>query len=645
MKDPLSTAETFLPAWALIFIGAVIAIILLMTGLSIGYQYAYADEFYPGVSLGTLALGGKTPDKARQMIADRAAEINRNGFLINYQNHSLTLYPAVTSPTDPDVAYDLYNIDVEASLSKAWSVGRSGLTGKRLTQQLRALLFGRTVLSSYQLDKIKTQEVLEQNLSQYENPGQNAKLLVSLDDDQISTSVQAEKSGQSFNYGEILQQLSSNLADLENRPITVVLTVDEPTIFAKEVGATPNEVAGILARGPWEIYFADQKWSLDKSTLAGLLGFRRLGNKIAIGLDQEKFADYVLATIAPTVERPAQDAKFAIKNGRVSEFVGSQSGQVVDVSASRLKFEEEIIDGQKTTVELVVTTTEPEILTADVNDLGIKEIIGLGKSNFAGSPANRRHNIATGAAALNGLMIKPGEEFSLLKALGTIDGSTGYLQELVIKGNKTTPEYGGGLCQIGTTTFRGVLDSGLPITARRNHSYQVSYYAPAGTDATIYDPAPDFKFVNDTGHYILLVTKIIGDDLRFEFWGTKDGRKKYYVGQQSSENFYDITPKKWGSIAPAPTKYIETLDLPVGQQKCTEKAHAGVTASFDYKVTYPDGQIKDQEFTSVYRPWQAVCLVGVEKLTEPVVEESGEGTTTETPDGNLPPPADVNVVQ
>jgi hypothetical protein len=80
--------------------------------------------------------------------------------------------------------------------------------------------------------------------------------------------------------------------------------------------------------------------------------------------------------------------------------------------------------------------------------------VAIGTSNFKGSPVNRRHNIAVGAASVNGTLIAPGEEFSLLKTLGDIDAAAGYKPELVIKGGKTLPEFGGGLCQIGTTAFR-----------------------------------------------------------------------------------------------------------------------------------------------------------------------------------------------
>jgi vancomycin resistance protein YoaR len=201
---------------------------------------------------------------------------------------------------------------------------------------------------------------------------------------------------------------------------------------------------------------------------------------------------------------------------------------------------------------------------------------------------------------MNGILIAPGEEFSTIKSLGEISEKTGYLQELVIKGNKTIPEFGGGLCQVGTTMFRVALASGLPITERQNHSYRVSYYEPVGTDATIYDPQPDLRFINDSGYYILIQSRIDGNDLYFDFWGTDDGR----VVEQTDPVISNI-------VTPAPAKIVETTDLKPGEKKCTEHAHNGADVSFNYKVIYPNGEIKERLFKSHYVPWQEVCLIGV----------------------------------
>ncbi len=119
-------------------------------------------------------------------------------------------------------------------------------------------------------------------------------------------------------------------------------------------------------------------------------------------------------------------------------------------------------------------------------------------------------------------------------------------------------------------------------------------------DATIYDPKPDFRFTNDFSSHLLLQTRVQGDDITFEFYGTKDGREASTT-----------TPRVYNVVKPGPTKIVETTDLKPGERKCIEKPHNGSDAEFSYTVKYADGRTEVEKFTSHYRPWQEVCLVGV----------------------------------
>lgn len=225
------------------------------------------------------------------------------------------------------------------------------------------------------------------------------------------------------------------------------------------------------------------------------------------------------------------DAKFEITDGKVSVFSLSSPGIKLDEEKS-VKILEDFLLAQNfsASLELPVEKIQPEISSDSQNNLGITSLIGSGKSNFVGSPKNRIFNINVATNRFNGILIKPGEDFSFVKVLGEVDGEHGYLPELVIKQDKTEPEFGGGICQVSTTAFRAAINSGLEITARRNHAYPVSYYNPQGMDATVYVPRPDLRFLNDTPGYILIETKIEGTELTFNFYGTDDGRKTNVIG-------------------------------------------------------------------------------------------------------------------
>jgi len=240
-------------------------------------------------------------------------------------------------------------------------------------------------------------------------------------------------------------------------------------------------------------------------------------------------------------------------------------------------------------------------------------------------------NIQNGVKLLNGLLIAPGETFSLVAALSPFTLENGYLPELVIKGDKIEPEVGGGLCQIGTTTFRATMNSGLLVTERSNHSLVVSYYndpsnGNPGTDATIYDPAPDFKFTNDTDDYILFQAENLKDikQLRFTFWGTNDGRKGSYSPPIVT---------RW--IPVGETQNIETLDLEPGVEEC-QSAHIGADATFVYTVEKIDGEKIETTFDSHYRPLPKICLIGVEELSEETAPVDEESVATQVADTTTP---------
>ena len=58
------------------------------------------------------------------------------------------------------------------------------------------------------------------------------------------------------------------------------------------------------------------------------------------------------------------------------------------------------------------------------------------------------------------------------------------------------------------------------------------------SDATIYPPHPDLRFINNTLGHILVQTKIIDNNLIFELYGADDGRKVKVIGPTQ----YDIKP-------------------------------------------------------------------------------------------------------
>lgn len=252
--------------------------------------------------------------------------------------------------------------------------------------------------------------------------------------------------------------------------------------------------------------------------------------KVFVTLDTELIKKSIASLAQKTNKDPA-NSRLKVEDGKVVLFSLSEKGTKLDETKSfEVIFSSLKNKISNTKLELPYQEIDPIVTVDSVSDMGIETLLGEGHSNFRGSPKNRVFNINVATERFDGIVIEPGEEFSFVKILGEVDGEHGYLPELVIKKDKTEPEFGGGICQVSTTAFRAAIYSGLEITARRNHAYPVGYYNPQGMDSTIYVPKPDLRFKNDTPGHILIQTKIVGTELIFQFYGTSDGRKTTVIG-------------------------------------------------------------------------------------------------------------------
>ncbi len=383
-------------------------------------------------------------------------------------------------------------------------------------------------------------------------------------------------------------------------------------------------------------YYQNHVWKVGGKTLATWITLRP-NNTITI--DDKKLAGFLSVSMEPFINNPPQNSRFKIGNGPDASKAGfgalpvsnlievspGKPGEAVDVEKIVTFVETVLATMQQETatianigptlkindseitfsaknntvnIPIIITTAQPAITQKTITQYSIKDLIGTATTNFAGGSLDRQHNIEVGVSKITGVLIAPGQEFSTVNAIGAISEEAGFVKEFVINREQTVKELGGGLCQLSTTLFRTVLNSGLPITERTNHKYVIPYYGP-GLDATVYGPHPDFRFVNDTGNYLLLQGITKNNQVTFELYGVKDGR----IATISKPELYDEKPVP-------PNRNIPSPDLYLGQIQCTTSTYKGITADATYTVTYQDGTIKTQVFHSVYQPWPKVCLIG-----------------------------------
>lgn len=596
--------------WANVAVGILAVGCLMLAGSLMAYGRLYENRVFPGVRVLGVRLDGLTKSEARQSVQKAIDEAVAKGLRFSYGGREVTL-DATTVSTDPDASRDLVRYDVDQALDIAYGLGRDDGWRRDIQEQMRLRVYPMDILARVTVDRAAVAEALRSNLKADLKEARNAQLAITAPSGtRPAVEIRSEQSGRMLVTEGALDELERQAKKLDFRPIALSDVVVKPALTAADLQPLMPQVFDYLNRPQLIFTYEKRRFPIATSTLAGWIGVTGTPSDLALTIDAQKFADGIRAA-APDVEKEGTKGSLEAKDGKIVSFKSGTEGLAIDADAT---LRQVLAEWPATsTFPLQVEVLAAKLTGADPEKLGIRELLGTGWSNFSGSPTNRRKNIARAIEILDGTMVPAGETFSTVDTMGEIDGKHGWFPEMVIKGNETKPEYGGGLCQIGTTLFRGAMKSGLPILERQNHSYRVRYYDPPGTDATIYGPHPDLKFKNDTGQPILIHAYQKGDELFFEFWGTSDGRKGDYS-----------YPRTWNAVAPAPTKLVETLDLAPGKKKCTEIAHTGLDAEFTYTTKMADGTERQQVFRSHYRPWQAVCLVGVEKLSTP-----GEDKKTE----------------
>ncbi|MBU3922810.1 VanW family protein [Patescibacteria group bacterium] len=483
-----------------------------------------------GMRIAGISVSGLYINEAREAIQENCEEFLKKEISLNYKD----------SFWKTDLRNLGVEINIEQTLENALNKGHNKSLFKNIYWQAKSL-FGYNINPEYKINEEKLNNFLENNLASIHNPAKNASLIYENNEFKTTPS----KEGVIIDKKELKKNIEKNINNLEQNNIKLSLIKDKPEVLENETDQAKQKANEILEKAPIDLLILNEKIStIDKEILLSLIIFEPNNGILDAKLDQEKIKNYLI-TLSPLINKEPIDAKLTIRDGKVVEFALSQKGIILD-----LKDNIEIISKLEKQIELKINEAKPKITTDSINNLGITSLLAIGKSNFAGSPESRIHNIRIGTAKFDGYLIKPDEEFSFNEILGEVGEEQGYKAELVIKKDKTIPEYGGGLCQVSTTMFRAAVNAGLEITRRYPHSFAVKYYNPQGFDATIYPPFPDLRFINNTPNHILIQVKIEEYKLMFEFYGTSDNR----IVQIDGPYQYDI--KEDGSMKATLTQKV-----------------------------------------------------------------------------------------
>jgi len=581
-----------------------LALLALLVALLPGfYSRMYDGRIFAGVAVGGVDVSGMSTQQAATLLTQRLDYPQRGKIAFQEGTNMWTAKPA-------DLGLFL---DAQTTALAAYNLGRTGSLAVRLADQWRAWSSGIDLAPWFVFDKRIAQNYLLSIAKQVDRPIIEATLGVS----GVEVVVNSGQVGRNMDVPAALASLDAQLKTMTDGLVPLVLHETPPVILDATAQA---ELARQILSAPLTMQIPDVQegdpgpWSFEPVALVQMLIIQRVksdsGEIYQVGLSPDVLRNFLL-NIAPGLNRNPQNARFTFNDDtRQLDLIQSAViGRALDVDASLQQINQQILAGQHS-VNLVMQTTNPPVTDgATAESLGITELTSQYTSYFYGSDASRIQNISTSSSRFHGLLVAPGESFSMADALGDVSLDTGYSEALIIFGDRTIKGVGGGVCQVSTTLFRTVFFGGYQVDERWFHAYRVKYYEQtasgghddnlAGLDATVFAPQVDFRFANDTPYWLLMETYVGSHSLTWKFYSTSDGRTVDW----KTSGLQNI-------VEPPDPLYEENPDLAKDVIKQVDWAVDGADVSVTRTVTRDGVVIHDDTFNTHYMPWQAKYQYG-----------------------------------
>lgn len=478
------------------------------------------------------------------------------------------------------------------------------------------------------LDEARLTACLESLARDVDRPAVDARLALRPD---LTEELTPSRPGVELDVGASASRVRETVeASLRSRarsePLEVALAVREVLPATTEADlADARQALRQALSGPITLRQGDRSWDLAPQDLAPALRVvpgEKAGAKWQVRVEEEPLRKLV-ERLAPQIDQPAVEARFAWNGGQLKVIRESQNGRRLDAVQTARRVMDVLLTSNRT-VGLVVVDVPPAVDAPREDQLGIGALIESASTSFAGSIPEKQANIKLAASRLNGVVVPPGATFSFNRAVGPTTLSAGFQWAYgVVNGSdgmKTVPSVAGGICQVSTTLFQAVFWAGYQIERRSSHLYWIPAYASRGVvglDSTVDEASGlDFRFTNTTPDPLRIQARVEGSEVIFSLYGTKPAWR------------VEVDKPVITNVTPSDTRLVEEEDpnMPWGKRVQTEAASDGFDVTIVRRVYEPgSADPRTLRLRSSYRPSRNVVAVGTKG------RPAGASGTTVTP--------------
>ena len=424
---------------------------------------------------------------------------------------------------------------------------------------------------------------------------------------------------------------TESTVDIANEKLKKHISIDEVDITGMKMAESKSAIERVY---PWKMKLhIDDNDSLELSNILDKK-LDKLLSEIYSDIDKAN-THYDISFDDGDIEEMVNEAKkkwdIPPQNGSISGFnkdtksftyTHESDGFLID--ENRLKGDlKSFTDRKDFQADILVVRNEAKPSVTEVSAKEKYKVIGTFTTKTTDNK-DRNTNISLASEALDGLIIKPGEEFSFNNTTGNRTEERGYRPAGAYVNGVLSEEPGGGVCQVSSTLYNAVIFAGLTTTERHAHSYEPTYVTP-GEDAMVsYDgyAGPDMKFVNTCDTAIAIRAVLTGQTLTCSIIGIPILEDGVSI-EMESKKIADLDP-------PAP-EYIEDKSLKKGKEVVISEAKKGSRWATTYIVKKNGSIIKEEPFhNSMYRGKPAKIKVNSQSETTSApkssIETSIEGT-------------------
>jgi vancomycin resistance protein YoaR len=346
------------------------------------------------------------------------------------------------------------------------------------------------------------------------------------------------------------------------------------------------------------------------------------------------------------------EADYRPPHANISRFIYTpeSEGIIADMSSAADQIKDQVQSGKFETITVNCQVVEPAVKLADLQK-DTQLITSWTSSYRSHYGRDRNYNVSMMSSLINGAVIMPGEQWTVNETAGPRKAGTiyGWHQAEGIENGGYTPQYGGGVCQLGSTTYNAALraasDTGLKVVSFRHHSIP-SEYEPPGLDATLSTPSPDLVLENNgtLPYYIVSYVNRSEKNVTVEIYGPS--LTDPATGQ---DVICTYTSRYTGAYGPEPVSRIqyvgpEPYEAPDGtiidgvemSEYQFAKDRQGITAKI-WKLIYSlDGtQLSETVYDSrvIYNTINGLRYIWSATGAEPTPTPTPGPSTTPTPPG------------